>query len=145
MGCVFRDWRANTRKRFNLFGRSLRGPAQVERWLIFGGHLSRMGDAMIMKQVLHFRSFARLSLVGDRGGGRNPLWHCGRGVRPCVLKKSSAGEYHVARFRAATAAHQLDSARSGQRVLEKSGGQICDVLGRRSGIEGGGVLQVRPK
>lgn len=88
----FRRWRVSTRTRFNALGHSLCGPAQVKRRLTFAGHLARMDDTRIAKQVLDFRSLFEWrtpqSLVGDGGGGGDPSRHRGRGVSPCDWEKT---------------------------------------------------------
>lgn len=83
----FRRGRASTRKRFNTLGYSCGDPH-----LLPDGSPSLVAcDSRLMKKVLDFWSLLewriRETLVGDKGGGGNPLRHRGKGVRPCVWKE----------------------------------------------------------
>lgn len=122
-------WRTST---FNTLGYSLWGPAQVKPWLTFVGHVFRIDDTRIAKQVLEFRSSfewqRRRTLVGDRGGGGRPLRHCGRRVRPCVCEKVPEQASNMWQQLPQVSTWTEGPCEEGQSSLFLSLGEICRLV-----------------
>lgn len=120
-------------------------PRRSKMWSTFAGHLPRIHDTRMVKQVLNSWSLfdewrTRESLVGDRVGAGNPLRARGRGVRPCVWGK----------FRSRRVPHDGKIPCSnrnppgGTRGLQSNGRSMCGVLEKQEGCRSG-LLQVEPR